>query len=55
MHLSGPIMYLYPVTAYIQLAEVEQYIKDNGYLPDAPSEEVNNEGIDRSNNQATLL
>jgi hypothetical protein len=38
------------------LSEVEQYIKENGHLPEVPSEEeVNKNGIDLGNNQATLL
>jgi hypothetical protein len=38
------------------LSEVEQYIKQNGHLPEVPSEEeVKKEGINLGDNQATLL
>jgi hypothetical protein len=38
------------------LSEVEQYIKENGHLPEVPSEEeVKKEGIDLGGNQAMLL
>jgi len=38
------------------LSEVEQYIKENGHLPEVPTEEeVNKSGIDLGGNQATLL
>jgi hypothetical protein len=38
------------------LLQLEQYIKQNNHLPDVPSAtEVENNGIDVGNNQATLL
>ena len=38
------------------LSEVEQFIKDNGHLPDVPAEkEVVNDGLNLGDNQAVLL